>query len=207
MFDRLRDALGAKKQPPAPTPVRLTEKPADLQRGDVIVLWEGGDAVVTATLDCWENLNGRQTTWRWLMLSSGSVVEAAGAGDFIYGAMVVLRQGSGAFGQLIGSQREAGALQRFEARVREGTVDSDPVTISIDGVLYRVLGTGAFLCDQNGPLTAEVWRDLSAEEGQNVYVRLQGSDGSTALAIWTTHIALLKGKPLPSSAIKGLYGA
>lgn len=207
MFDRLRDSIGGKKKPPPPAAVRLTEKPADLQRGDVIVLWESGDAVVTATLDCWENLNGRQTSWRWLMLGSGAVIETAGAGDVLFEATVVLHQGSAAFQQLTGSQAEPGVLQRFEARVRDGTVGSDPVTISIDSVLYRVLGTGTFLSDQKGPLTSEVWRDLSEDEGQNVYVRLQGSDGSTALAVWTTHIALLTGKPFPSSAIKGLYGA
>ena len=206
MFDRMRDALiGKKKEEPAP--IRVTEKPADLQRGDVIVLWEGGDAVVTATLDCWENLGGRQTAWRWLHLSSGAVLEVLGGGDFIYDTTEVIHQGTLAFQRLTGSAAEEGVLQSFEARVRNGTVATDPVSFRMDEAAYRVKSTGTFLGTRTGPLDQEVWRDISEEQGQNVYFRMQSTEGAEVLGIWTTHIALLTGRELANAEIKGLYGA
>ncbi len=206
MFDRMRDALRGKKKE-EPVVIRTTETPADLQRGDVIVFWESGDAVVTATLDCWENLGGRQTTWRWLFLSSGAMLEVLGRGDAIYESTEIIHQGTVAFQRLTGSADEEGVLQTFEARVRDGTVATDPVSFRMDDAAYRIASTGTFLATRTGPLTAEVWRDISDEQGQNVYFRMQSSDGADVLGIWTSHIALLKGRPLPSTEIKGLYGA
>ena len=202
----MRDALIGKKKE-EPVAIRTTETPGDLQRGDVIVFWEGGDAVVTATLDCWENLSGRQTTWRWLHLSSGAVLEVLGATTYIYPSTEVIYQGTVAFQRLTGSADEEGVLQAFEARVRNGTVATDPVSFRLGDVAYRVKSTGTFLCTRTGPLTGEVWRDISDEQGQNVYFRLQSSEGAEVLGIWTTHIALLTGRPLESTEIKGLYGA
>lgn len=206
MFDRMRDALrGRKREEPAP--IRVTETPGDLQRGDVIVFWETGDAVVTATLDCWENLGGRQSTWRWLFLSSGAVVEVAGGQTAIYERADVIHQGTAAFQRLTGSAEDEGVLQRFEARVRDGTAASDPSVFRMDDAAYRVQSTGTFLATRAGPLDLDVWRDISTEEGQNVYFRMQSTEGTQVLGIWTTHIALLTGRPLVSSEIKGLYGA
>jgi hypothetical protein len=202
----MRDALMGKKKE-EPVKVRVTETPADLQRGDVIVFWDTGDAVVTATLDCWENLSGRQTTWRWLQLSSGAWLEVQGPRTYIYPTTEVVHQGTVAFQRLTGSADEEGVLQTFEARVRSGTVATDPVSFRMDDVAYRVESTGTFLCTRTGPLTDDVWRDISDEEGQNVYFRMQASDGAEVLGIWTTHIALLRGRPLESTEIKGLYGA
>jgi hypothetical protein len=207
MFDRMREALSGKKKKEEPVVVRCTETPADLQRGDVIVFWDTGDAVVTATLDCWENLGGRQTSWRWLHLSSGAVLETLGGGTLIYEKTDIIHQGTVAFQRLTGSAEQEGVLQAFEARVREGTVATDPVSFRMDEAAYRVTSTGTFLCERVGPLTGEVWRDISDDEGQNVYFRMQSSEGAEVLGIWTTHIALLTGRTLKPSEIKGLYGA
>jgi hypothetical protein len=206
VFDRMRDSLFGKKKE-APAPIRRTETPADLQRGDVVVFWEGGDRVVTATLDCYENINGRQTEWRWLQLDSGQTLEVLSSGEFLYEPAEVLYQGTVAFQRLTGSRDEQGVLQSFEQRVRDGTVATDPVSFRMDDAVYRVLSTGTFLARRTGPVQGEVWRDISDDEGQNVYVRMQASDGANVLGIWTTHIALMKGRPLRSSDIKGLYGA
>jgi hypothetical protein len=206
MFDRMRDALFGKKRE-EPAPIRITETPADLQRGDVIVFWESGDAVVTATLDCCENSGGRQTTWRWLFLSSGPVLEVAGRETKIYERSEVVHQGTVAFQRFTGSPEQEGVLQTFEARVRDGTSASDPAVLRMDDRAYRVQSTGTFLATRTGSLDLEVWRDISTEEGQNVYFRMQSTEGEDVLGIWTTHIALLTGRPLLSSEIKGLYGA
>jgi hypothetical protein len=206
MFDRVRDSLFGKKKE-APVPIRVTETPADLQRGDVIVFWESGDAVVTATLDCWENLGGRQTTWRWLFLSSGAMLETAGGATTIYERSEVIHQGTLAFQRLTGSPEQEGVLQTFETRVRDGTAATDPAVLRMDDRAYRVQSTGTFLATRTGPLDLDVWRDISTEQGQNVYFRMQSSEGELVLGVWTAHIALLTGRPLLSSEIKGLYGA
>jgi hypothetical protein len=206
MFDRMRDALFGKKHE-EPVTIRVTETPADLQRGDVIVFWEGGDALVTATLDCREDLDGRQQTWRWLFLSSGQVLETAGRATTIYERNEVIRRGTVAFQRLTGSPEQEGVLQSFEARVRDGTSTTDPAVFRMDDRAYRVQATGTFMATRTGPLDLEVWRDISDAAGQNVYFRLQSSEGEQVLGAWTTDIALLTGRPLLSSEIKGLYGA
>ena len=144
MFDRMRDALLGKKKE-EPVTIRTTETPGDLQRGDVIVFWETGDAVVTATLDCWENLSGRQTSWRWLFLSSGELLEVVGRTNYIYPTTEIIHQGTVAFQRLTGSVEEEGVLQPFEVSVRDGTNDTEPAEFRMGVADYRVMITGIFL--------------------------------------------------------------
>jgi hypothetical protein len=206
VFDRMRDAVFGKK-PEESVAIRVTEATADLQRGDVIVFWDTGDAIVTATLDCSESTSGRQTTWRWLFLSSGPMIEAAGRTNTIYEQTDVIAKGTVAFQRLTGSAHDGGALQTFEARQRNGTEVTDPVVFRMDAAAYRLVSTGTFSCTRTGPLDEPVWRDISSIEGENVYFRMQSTDGSEVLGVWTTDIALLKGRPLANAEIKGLYGA
>ena len=98
-------------------------------------------------------------------------------------------------------------LQAFEERVRDGTVATDPAVFRMGDTAYRVKSTGTFLCTRTGPLDLDVWRDISDEQGQNVYFRMQSTEGAEVLGIWTTHIALLTGRELANTEIKGLYGA
>jgi hypothetical protein len=206
VFDRMRDAVFGKK-PEESMPIRVTESPADLQRGDVIVFWDAGDAIVTATLDCTESNAGRESTWRWLFLSSGPMIEVIGRTNTIYEQADVIARGTVAFQRLTGSVQDGGALQTFEARQRYGTDVSDPVVFRLDDVAYRLVSTGTFSCSRTGPLDEPVWRDISSNEGENVYFRMQSTDGSDVLGVWTTDITLLKGRPLAGAEIKGLYGA
>ncbi|MGE0544548.1 MAG: hypothetical protein AB7R89_30685 [Dehalococcoidia bacterium] len=206
VFDRMRDAVFGRK-PEEPEPIRVTDSPADLQRGDVIVFWDAGDAVVAATLDCTESASGRQSTWRWLFLSSGPMIEAVGRTNTIYEQTDVIAKGTVAFQRLTGSVHDGGVLQTFEARQRDGTDVTDPVVFRLDDIAYRLVSTGTFSYTRAGPLDEPVWRDLSANEGENVYFRMQSTDGSNVLGVWTTDIALLKGRPLANAEIKGLYGA
>ena len=206
VFDRMRDAVFGKK-PEEPVPIRVTQSPADLQRGDVIVFWDAGDALVTTTLDRTESNAGRQSAWRWLFLSSGPMIETIGRTNTIYERTDVIARGTAAFQRLTGSAHDGGALQTFEARQREGTDVTDPVVFRLDDVAYRLVSTGTFSCSRAGPLDEPVWRDISTNEGENVYFRMRSSDGGDVLGVWTTDIALLTGRPLASAEIKGLYGA
>jgi hypothetical protein len=206
VFDRMRDAMFGRK-PEEPTPIRVTESPADLQRGDVIVFWDAGDAIVTATLDCSESSSGRQATWRWLFLSTGSMIEVVGKANTIYEQTELIAKETVAFQRLTGSAQDGGILQTFEARQQDGTAATDPVVFRMDDVAYRLTHTGTFLCTRTGPLDEPVWRDISQQEGQNVYFRMQSTDGAEVLGIWTADIALLKGRHLTNAEIKGLYGA
>jgi len=202
----MRDAWLSKKRDDS-VPIRRTETPADLQRGDVIVFWEGGDAIVTATLDCIESGDGRERRWRWLFSSSGSMIETLGDCTSIYQSGDVIEPGTAAFQRLTCPVQEGGILQTFEARMRDGSIVTDPVAFRIDGAAYRPTETGTFLATRVGPLDSAVWRDLSDEERQNVYVRMQSSDGDGVLGVWTTGIRLMRGRPLLGAEIKGLYGA
>lgn len=206
VFDRMRDAVFGKK-PEDPVPIRVTESPADLQRGDVIVFWDAGDAIVTATLDCSESRSGRQSTWRWLFLSSGPMIETIGRTNTIYEQTHMIARGTVAFQRLTGSVQGGGALQTFEARQRDGADATDPVVFRLDDAAYRLVSTGTFSCARAGPLDEPVWRDISSNEGENVYFRMRSTDGSEVLGIWTTDIALITGRPLANAEIKGLYGA
>jgi hypothetical protein len=206
VFDRMRDAIFGRR-PEESIPIRVTESPADLQRGDVIVFWEGGDALVTAALDCSETVAGRRSTWRWLFLSTGPMIEVVGDATRIYERTDIIPRGTVAFQRLTGSVQEDGVLQTFEARIRDGSVAMDPVVFRMEETAYRVLGTGTFSCTRAGPLTQAVWRDISDDESQNVYFRMQSTEGAEVLGIWTTDIALMYGRPLANAEIKGLYGA
>ena len=58
---------------------------------------------------------------------------------------------------------------------------------------------------------AEVWRDIHpTRPGDNVYFELEPTDEdeeapTTVLGIWTTHIALLFGRPLKGADIQAIY--
>ncbi|MGH2602181.1 MAG: hypothetical protein ACRDJ9_22685, partial [Dehalococcoidia bacterium] len=200
MFDRMRDAIFGKKQEES-IPIRVTEAPGDLQRGDAIVFWDAGDAVVTVTLDCQEHATGWQSTWRWLFLSSGAMLEVIGGRTTIYEHSEVIGRETVAFQRLTGSLEDDGVLQTFEARTRDGSLATDPVVFRMEDAAYRVLSTGTFVCERTGVLTDDVWRDISTEEGQNVYFRMQSTDGADVLGVWTSDIALLRGRPLASAEI------
>jgi hypothetical protein len=214
MFDHLnraiRDALDP--QPAAPRQPTLD----NLLPGDVVSLWDGGDAVVQCVLDCREELNGRITTWRWNLLDEGRMLETSPDGTFLYGRSVVLHQNSAEFETLTCDPEEGGVLKAFEARVRLGTAARQPVLFEYEGLPYRVTATGTFDARPLGGTgypRAEVWRDINpTNPGDNVYFVLEPTDEtavkageSVVLGIWTTHIALLFGGELKEADVQSIY--
>lgn len=186
------------------TPPRETT-PATLEPGDAVMLWNGDDRLVQTVLQCAEHLNARETDWRWLLLDSDSVLEVAPGWTVYYNASEVIHQGTIEFLQLVGDQD--GLLRVFEARVRDGTNATNPVVYEHGGTDWQINSTGTFLVQraEGAALGAEVWRDITRNESDNVYVKLTGPQGSKALAVWTTHIALLIGQEVGPSDIR-CYG-
>jgi len=107
-------------------------------------------------------------------------------------------------------------LKAFEARVRQGTAARNPTLFEYDGRTYRVVSTGIFAArpaEQPVFPNVEVWRDINpSDPGDNVYFELEPTEdvpavqsGSEVLGIWTTHIALLFGRPLRPGDIQAIY--
>lgn len=197
----------ARRPDGAQDPPRREASLDNLQPGDVIVFWSGGDAIVETILDCREELPGRSTQWRWIFLDSGKLVELAPDGNTLFQAGQVFLQGSPTFDLLTADVGRQGLLKTFEARIRAGTATTNPVVFDHDGVSYRIKSTGTFDASASGKAQRrESWRDVSPQATDNVYFELVGPEGQEALGIWTTHIAFHTGGPLDDSEIKGIYG-
>ena len=204
MLDRFGRILRQhQEQPPTPPPATT---PQTLKPGDALILEDGRDFLVQVALDCSEDLGDRSTTWRWLLLDDGGVLEVLRHIMNLYGPPEILYQGTPSFALLTGQGSQDGLLRVFEARVRAETIASMPVTFEHNGVTYQVSSTGTFRATWNGISDAEVWADISQNAGDNVYFKLRAADGSEALGIWTTHIAFFSGASLTHADIKGMYG-
>lgn len=168
--------------------------PNTLRPGDAIMAWNGDDRLVQTVLECAEHVNGRETDWRWLLLDGNTLLEVAPSHTTYYNESDMIYQGSLEFLRLVGDQD--GLLRVFEARVRDGSLPLNPVTFEHGGASYQINSTGTFVVgrSEGAALAGEVWRDITPNEGDNVYVKLTGPQGSKLLGIWTTHIALLKGQ-------------
>lgn len=203
MFRRARRAFGKAEPPPTLRQPTLE----DLRPRDAISFWDGQDDVVESVVQCREELGGRASTWRWVVLSSGQIVETAPDNSALYTASTVYQQGSEPFYALTAEPEHNGALKTFEARVRDESIAHDPVTVTLDGKDWTVESTGTFLASYIGlPPRREVWRDISTENpADNVYFELRGTDEAAAVGIWTTHVLLLQGRPLDESDIRSLY--
>ena len=198
----LRSERGQQPDPPAPRePTVETLRP-----GDAVSFWDGEDALVDCVLECEEQLGARRTHWRWNLLRGGRMLETAPDGNVLYPSSAVLYQGTAPFELLTGDPASGGVLKTFEARVRAGTVGSNPVFFDHEGHHFQVRSTGTFGARPLGPPpTAEVLRDLADEPSQNVYFEMDTPEGTQALGIWTTHILLLVGEPLRSTDIRSIY--
>jgi hypothetical protein len=93
IFRRARRVFG---QDRAPAPLREPTL-QDLRPGDAISFWDGQDVVVDNVVQCREEITGRASTWSWVLLSSGQVLEVAPDGNVLYAASEVLLQGSEPF--------------------------------------------------------------------------------------------------------------
>ena len=205
MLDRFGRILRQHQQSPPGAPPPATT-PQTLKPGDALILQDGRDFLVQVALDCQEDLGDRSTTWRWLLLDDGGVLEVLRHVMNLYGQPDILFQGTPAFALLTGQGSQDGLLRVFEARVRAGTIAGMPVSFEHAGVTYQVTSTGTFSATWNGMSDAEVWADISKSAGDNVYFKLVAADGREALGVWTSHIAFFIGAPLTHADIKGMYG-
>ncbi|MDQ3809831.1 MAG: hypothetical protein M3336_06025 [Chloroflexota bacterium] len=221
MFDRLNRALQGALDPDK-VAARLRQPTLEtLEPGDVVSMWDYGDAVVQAVLDCREELNGRETRWYWAIMDDGRVLSVAPEGNVLYQRTRVLHQSSAEFETLTADPEQGGVLKSFEARVRQGTAARNPTLFEFDGRIYRVISTGIFDArpvpagQRGAPMypNLPVWRDINpSNPGDNVYFELEPTqelpedeDGSEVLGIWTTHIALLFGVALKAADIQTIY--
>lgn len=215
MFSRARGSpLGqraetyarSETQPPSGTGAAREPTIETLRPGDAISFWDGEDAVVETVLDCEEQVGARRTRWRWNLLRGGRMLETAPDDNVLYTSSEVFHQGSAPFEALTADPASGGVLKTFEARVRAGSIGSNPVSYEYQGKQYRVSSTGTFSAMVLGAApTGEVWRDIADDPSQNVYFELEAPDGSQGLGIWTTHILLLVGQPLRASDIRNVY--
>jgi hypothetical protein len=216
MFDRLNRAI-QQHLDPGRVPAQLRQPTlSDLLPGDVVSFWDGGDSLVQAVLQCREELNRRETTWRWNLLDEGHVLEVTPEANTLYERTVVLHQNTPEFETLTADPAQGGVLKAFEARVREGVAARNPTLFEYEGSVYRVVSTGIFdarSVAQVGYPNLDVWRDINPDNaGDNVYFELEptedvpeGRSGSEVLGIWTSHIALLFGRPLKAGDIQTIY--
>jgi hypothetical protein len=217
MFERINRALKQALDPDKVGETRGRQPTLDtLLPGDVVSLWDGGDCVVQAVLECSEDLNRRETRWRWNLVDGGRMVEVAPDGNVLYSRSLVLHQDSAEFETLTCDPEQGGVLKAFEARVREGTAARNPVLFEHGGRTYRIISTGIFGARPVGSTAypgAEVWRDINpSNPADNVYFELEPTGGvaedseeSVVLGIWTSHIALLFGKPLKGADVQTIY--
>jgi hypothetical protein len=217
MFNRLNRALQQALDPNKPAPQPRQAAVDTLLPGDVVSLWDGGDHVVESVLDCREELNQRVTSWRWNLLDEGQMLEATPEGNTLYTRTVILHQDSPEFETLTSDPDQGGVLKAFEARVRQGNAARNPTLFEYEGRVFRVVSTGIFDAHpvgQAGYPNATVWRDINpSNPGDNVYFELEptvdvapgDTSSSEVLGIWTSHIALLFGRPMKNADIQTIY--
>jgi hypothetical protein len=213
MFDRLNRALQQHLDPNKYPPQLRQPTVESLLPGDVVSLWDGGDGVVQAVLECREELNRRETVWRWNLMDEGRVLEVTPEANTLYARTVVVHQSSAEFETLTADPEQGGVLKAFEARVRQGTAARNPTLFEFESKVYRVVSTGIFEGRPVGQPTypnLDVWRDINPNNpGDNVYFELEptedDSEESEVLGIWTSHIALLFGRPLKAGDIQTIY--
>jgi len=197
----VRSERGQPTTPPAREPTVETLAP-----GDAVSFWDGEDALVETVLECEEQVGARRTRWRWNLLRGGRVLETAPDGNVLYTSSEVFHQGSAPFEALTADPASGGVLKMFEARVRAGTLGSNPVYYEYQGKQLQVRSTGTFSATAIGmPPRGEVWRDIADDPSQNVYFEMDAADGTQGLGIWTTHILVLVGEPLRATDIRNIY--
>ena len=216
MFDRLNRALQQHLDPNRPLAQPRQPTLETILPGDVVSFWDAGDNVVQAVLECREELNRRETIWRWNLLDEGRVLEVTPEGTTLYERTVILHQSSAEFETLTADPEQGGVLKAFEARVREGTAARNPTLFEYQNRVYRVVSTGIFDArpiDRTAYPNLEVWRDINpSNPGDNVYFEFEPTQetpaddtASEVLGIWTSHIALLFGRPLKPGDIQTIY--
>ncbi len=181
------------------------EQVSGLMPGDSLEIWGSGTLVVKTALICQETVDDETTTWHWLFLDDGSLLEASPDGYFRYDRHQVHKQGTSLFEELVAQD---GALVRFEERVRAGQSGRRPVSVTIDGTEYRISSTGTVRIQRLGddcPLVP--WQTISKNPDDNVYFGLVSTldESSVGLGLWTQHLSLSFGKELDETDVTAVY--
>src|ERR1043166_8455851 len=142
MFGPSNRALQQHLDPNRPQSQARQPTVESLLPGDVVSFWDGGDSVVQAVLQCSEELNRRETVWRWNILDEGHVLEVTPEATTLYERTAVLHQTSAEFEVLTADPEQGGVLKAFEARVRQGTAARNPTLFEFEDKVYRVVSTG-----------------------------------------------------------------
>lgn len=177
----------------------------DLLPGDSVELWGSGALVVKTALICREVVEDETTSWRWLFLDDGSLLEASPDGYFWYQRHQVVKQGTGLYEELVAQD---GALVRFEERVREAASGRRPVHVTIDGTEYRVASTGTVSVQRLGEDCRLLpWQTFSNDPDDNVYFGLvqTADEAQVGLGLWTQHVCLSFGRELTETDVTAVY--
>ena len=181
------------------------EQLTSLLPGDSLEIWGSGTLVVKTTLICQETVEDETTTWHWLFLDDGSLLEASPDGYFRYDRHQVHKQGTGLYEEMVAQD---GALVRFEERVRAGQSGRRPVAVTIDGTEYRISSTGTVRIQRLGEdCKLAPWQTISKDPDDNVYFGLVATsdDSSVGLGLWTQHLCLSFGKELGETDVTAVY--
>jgi hypothetical protein len=163
--------------------------------GDRIVFADGSDRALSGVYACAETIAATTTVWRWLFLDDGSLLESAPRGLFRYPRQVEYTPGTSLFEELLAQD---GALVRFEARVRAGTLEQRPIHLTLEGQRFRLQATGNVTARLFGTAPElPAWQRLAADPAQNVYFLLRAVEGdAVVLGLWTDSLGLSYGAPI-----------
>jgi len=160
--------------------------------GDRIVFADGSDRAVSGVYACTETIAATTTEWCWLFLDDGSLLESAPRGLFRYPRQVEYAPGTSLFEELLAQD---GALVRFEARVRAGTLEQRPIHLTLEGQRVQLHATGNVTARLFGTAPAlPAWQRLANDSSQNVYFLLRAVEGdAVVLGLWTDSLGLAYG--------------
>lgn len=200
-----RKQNGHSRDPIPPAGQAISEEDWNrLEPGDAIIFWLKGSRIVQCVYDCSEVLNTGTTTWRWVFLDDGTLLEHSPDGDWLYTDHQIVNQGSALFEELLAQD---GALMRFEERVRAQTAGRQPVYVMLKETRYRVTSTGTVAVRRKGtPPALLPWQGFSSNQ-DNVYFGLVNPDDEAdgVLGIWTNHVCLSYGRALAPADIEAVY--
>ena len=197
---------GHSQEPIPPTGEAISEE--DWQRlepGDAVIFWVKGSRIVQCIYDCSEVMGGQTTSWRWVFLDDGTLLEHSLDGDWHYTDHQIVNQGSALYEELLA---EDGALLRFEERVRAQSSGRQPVYVMLREKRYRITSTGTMAVRRKGsPPSLQPWQAFASNPKDNVYFGLINPDDENdgVLGIWTGHVCLSYGQALEPSDIEGVY--
>jgi hypothetical protein len=177
----------------------------DLEPGDAIDFWGEGHRIVKSVYECSERLGDREYAWRWVFLDDGSLVEHSLDGQWRYTEHEIVPQGSALFSALVGP---GGALEQFEARVRDDSAGDNPLVVTLRDREYRVTSTGTVVPARRGdPPRLAPWTQFVRRADENVYFSLVAADdeSSGVLGIWTSHVCLSFGRPIAETDIDAVF--